>query len=145
VFAVIGLCRVGVWWDGWFGIPYMIGVIALVALVVVIAVAVRGSGKPGHTGTTAPPPSGGSVPFSTAQPGQSDSAQYSAGSGAVPGAQGAPGEYPADEQAAAGPWAEGPWAEGPWAEEPPAAGAAQQAGAPDPAAGVDAAEQRADA
>src|SRR5690625_4258141 len=138
VFTVIGLSRVGFWWDGWFGIPYMIGVLALVALVVVIAVAVRGSGKPGHTGTTAPPSSGGSVPFSTAQPGQSDPAQYSAGPGAVPGAQSAPGEHPADEQAAAGPWAEGPWG-----EEPPPVGAPQASGSPDPAAGVDAAEQRA--
>src|SRR5699024_9365490 len=141
VFTVIGLSRVGFWWDGWFGIPYMIGVLALVALVVVIAAAVRGSGKPSQTGTTAPPTSGGSVPFSTAQPGQSGSAQYSAGPGGVPGAQGAPGAHSAPEQTATGPWVEGPWAEG----APGASGAPQTSGSPDPAAGTDAAAPEPDA
>lgn len=131
IFTVIGLSRIGFWWDGWVGIPFMIGMIALVALVVVVIAGVRSSGKSGPgaspgwgghpptgptppptwgghppAGPTPPPTWGGSGQFSTTHPEQGSPAPPAAGSGSVAGAQGAPGAW-ADEQAdAAGPWAE---------------------------------------
>ena len=138
VFTVIGLSRVGFWWDGWVGIPFMIGMIALVALAVVVITAIRNSGRstppgnspgagpsapaggstpPGEGGTpppTAQPTSGGSVPFTTAYPEQSGAVGFPTGSGV---------EYPQvtsgepGGQDPAGPWSDD-YAAGPWTEEP---------------------------
>ncbi len=108
VFTVIGLSRVGFWWDGWFGIPYMIGMVALVALVVVVVAAVRSSGS--SPSSTAQPGQGGSVPFSTTHPGQGGPVPPAAGPAAAPGARRhTPRGCSSPEQTAAGPWADGPW------------------------------------
>ena len=62
VFAVIGLSRVGFWWDGWVGIPFMIGMIALVALTVVVITAIRNSGSSSPPPGGTPPPGSGTPP-----------------------------------------------------------------------------------
>lgn len=130
VLVVIGLSRVGFWWDGWVGIPFMIGMIALVALAIVVITAIRksGSSTPPHGGPpgggtpppgggtpppTAPPSSGGAVPFPTGYSEQNEAAGFSA----APGTQTrqlTPGEP--SVQGSTAPWADA-HAGGPWADE----------------------------
>lgn len=140
IFAVIGLSRVGFWWDGWVGIPFMIGMIALVALAIVVVTAIRNSGSssgpgggapgggapppgsgtpppgggtppPGFPPPTAHPTSPGSVPFAPAHPEQTAGSTAAAGAETWQLTSGEPGA-----QGASGPWADA-HAGGPWAGE----------------------------
>ncbi|SED65501.1 PspC domain-containing protein [Ruania alba] len=53
--TVIGLSRAGFWWSGWGGLPVSLGVIALIALVVVIGVAIQQGRKDNGTGPSGTP------------------------------------------------------------------------------------------